>query len=71
MGTFSMATDAAASTAGVIPFRGTVIVPSGGGTYSMVVAGTADTRLGRGHNITGYDNTFSKLSVALKGLNGA
>lgn len=70
MGTVRFAAAAPNNTTLVVPFRGQVTVPSGGGTYAMVVQ-TPDSNVAFGvaHSISGYDNAYARLSISLVGLN--
>jgi hypothetical protein len=70
MGSLVIPSNAANEATFVVPFRGQVSVPSGGGTYAMVVnTADSDTRFGTAHGISGYENIYARLAISLIGLN--
>lgn len=70
LGTLSLPANAPNGQTFVVPFRGQIDVPEGGGTYAMVVnTSNSNTRFGTAHNISGYENIYARLSISLTGLN--
>lgn len=69
MGTTHISASAPNDTTLVVPFTGQVTVDAED-TYAFVVqTSDSDTALGKAHDILGYDNEYSRLTICLIGLN--